>query len=118
MSIATAAFRTVDSSERLPEAYVNAYYIDDLKQRIAVARVTGKLYAFDDLCSHDACPLSSGPPHRTDAHVPVRRVLVRRNNRRRAARTNDRAARNVRGSRAGRPDRGQGLSSRSSNRPL
>lgn len=60
MSIANATFRAVDTSERLPEAYVNAYYIDDLKRRIAVARVNGKLYAFDDLCSHDACPLSAG----------------------------------------------------------
>jgi len=60
MSIATAAFRSLDTQERLPEAYVNPYYIDDLKRRIAVARVDGELYAFDDLCSHDACPLSSG----------------------------------------------------------
>ena len=60
MSITTAAFRAVDSSERLPEAYVNPYYIDDLKRRIAVARISGELYAFDDLCSHDACPLSAG----------------------------------------------------------
>lgn len=60
MSIATAAFSAVDTSERLPEAYVNAYYIDALKRRIAVARVNGKLYAFDDLCSHDGCPLSAG----------------------------------------------------------
>ena len=60
MSIATAAFRTVDSSKRLPEAYVNAYYIDDLKRRLAVARISGERYAFDDLCSHDACRLPSG----------------------------------------------------------
>ena len=46
MSITTAAFRAVDSSERLPEAYVNAYYIDDLKRRIAVAR------ELDDLAVH------------------------------------------------------------------
>jgi nitrite reductase/ring-hydroxylating ferredoxin subunit len=60
MSITTAAFRAVDTPERLPEAYVNPYYVDDLKRRIAVARVNGQLYGFDDLCSHDACPLSSG----------------------------------------------------------
>jgi nitrite reductase/ring-hydroxylating ferredoxin subunit len=60
MSIATAAFRSVDTQERLPEAYVNAYYVHDLKLRIAVARVNDMFYAFDDLCSHDACPLSSG----------------------------------------------------------
>jgi len=60
MSIATAEFRPVDTQDRLPEAYVNAYYIDELKLRIAVARVDDELYAMDDLCSHDACPLSSG----------------------------------------------------------
>jgi nitrite reductase/ring-hydroxylating ferredoxin subunit len=27
---------------------------------VAVARVDGKLYALDDLCTHEACPLSSG----------------------------------------------------------
>jgi nitrite reductase/ring-hydroxylating ferredoxin subunit len=56
----TTDFRTLDASERLPDAYVNPYYLDDLKRRVAVARVEGKLYAFDDLCSHEACPLSSG----------------------------------------------------------
>jgi nitrite reductase/ring-hydroxylating ferredoxin subunit len=60
MSTTTAEFRALEPSERLPEAYVNAYYLDDLKRRVAVARIAGKLYAFDDLCSHEACPLSSG----------------------------------------------------------
>jgi nitrite reductase/ring-hydroxylating ferredoxin subunit len=60
MSTATAPFRVLDTARRLPEAYVNAYYIEDIKRRVAVARVNGRLYAFDDLCSHDACPLSSG----------------------------------------------------------
>jgi 3-phenylpropionate/trans-cinnamate dioxygenase ferredoxin component len=60
VNVAIAAFRSVDTQERLPEAYVNAYYVHDLKLRIAVARVNDMLHAFDDLCSHDACPLSSG----------------------------------------------------------
>jgi nitrite reductase/ring-hydroxylating ferredoxin subunit len=60
MSTATTMFRAVDASRRLPEAYVNAYYVDHVKRRIAVARIEGELYAFDDLCSHDACPLSAG----------------------------------------------------------
>ncbi len=34
--------------------------LEDLKRRVSVARVGGKLYAFDDLCPHEACPLSSG----------------------------------------------------------
>ena len=60
MSTTTAKFRALEASERLPEAYVNVYYLDDLKRRVSVARVDGKLYAFDDLCPHEACPLSSG----------------------------------------------------------
>ena len=31
-----------------------------MKRRVSVARVRGKLYAFDDLCLHEACPLSAG----------------------------------------------------------
>ena len=54
------SFRTLDQSERLPDDYVNAYYLPDLKRRVAVARVQGQLSAFDELCPHDACPLSSG----------------------------------------------------------
>ena len=53
-------FRTVDKSERLPDDYVNPYYLHDRKSRIAVARVGGQIYAFDDLCTHEACPLSAG----------------------------------------------------------
>jgi 3-phenylpropionate/trans-cinnamate dioxygenase ferredoxin component len=35
---------------------------DDRKVRISIARVKGRLYAFDDLCtcSREACPLSAG----------------------------------------------------------
>jgi 3-phenylpropionate/trans-cinnamate dioxygenase ferredoxin component len=60
MSATTADFRTVDKADRLPEGYVNPYYLEDLKQRVSVARAGGKLYAFDDLCPHEACPLSAG----------------------------------------------------------
>ena len=60
MSTTTAEFRTLDKSDRLPDDYVNPYYLEDLKRRVSVARVGGKLYAFDDLCPHEACPLSSG----------------------------------------------------------
>jgi|SRR5450755_4123222 len=42
----------------LPDNYVNPYYLEHLKLRVAVARVGGKLYAFDDL--YEGCPLSSG----------------------------------------------------------
>ena len=56
----TATFRTLDTSERLPDNYVNPYYLPDLKRRVAVARVRGALYAFDEQCTHAACPLSAG----------------------------------------------------------
>ena len=61
MSTATyTEFRTLDKVDRLPDNYVNPYYLEDLKKRISVARVGGKLYAFDDLCKHEGCPLSAG----------------------------------------------------------
>ncbi|MCB0176429.1 MAG: Rieske (2Fe-2S) protein [Anaerolineae bacterium] len=53
-------FRILDDAANLPDNYVNPYYLEDLKRRVSVARVNGKLYAFDDLCSHESCPLSAG----------------------------------------------------------
>ena len=53
-------FRTLDDAGKLPDNYVNPYYLEDLKRRVSVARAGGKLYAFDDLCKHEGCPLSSG----------------------------------------------------------
>jgi 3-phenylpropionate/trans-cinnamate dioxygenase ferredoxin subunit len=49
-------------SDALPDDYVVPYYLDDRKLRIAVARVDGRLYAFDDLCTcaEQSCPLSGG----------------------------------------------------------
>ncbi len=60
MAAVTAEFRALDKSERLPADYANPYYLEDRKRRVSVARVGGRLYAFDDLCPHDGCPLSSG----------------------------------------------------------
>src|SRR6266550_1557548 len=56
----TVAFRALDDASKLPDNYVNPYYLEDLKHRVSVARAGGKLYAFDDLCKHEGCPLSSG----------------------------------------------------------
>ena len=42
----TVAFRALDDASKLPDN--------------SVARAGGKLYAFDDLCKHEGCPLSSG----------------------------------------------------------
>ena len=61
MSLAISTeFRTLDKTDRLPENYVNPYYLEDLRKRVSVARVQGKLYAFEDLCKHEGCPLSAG----------------------------------------------------------
>lgn len=52
--------RRLGRSDDLSEGAVNPYYLEDRKWRVSVARVGGKLYAFDDLCTHEACPLSAG----------------------------------------------------------
>lgn len=54
------SLRRLEDSGRLAEGAVHAYYLDDLKHRVSVARVDGRLYAFDDLCPHEPCPLSAG----------------------------------------------------------
>ena len=63
MTQATAgAYRTVISSDALPNDFVVPVYLDDRKLRISVARVDDRLYAFDDLCTcaDQPCPLSGG----------------------------------------------------------
>ena len=104
MSTSTAAFRTLDTSDRLPEGYVNPYYLDDQKRRVSIARVDGKLYAFDDLCTHEACPLSAGLLTDTTLMLPVPRIAVRHHERRSATRPSDRNSRNLRGARRERRD--------------
>ena len=60
--LAAKAFRTVGQADAIPNDFVVPYYLSDLKRRISVARVAGRLYAFDDLCTcaAQACPLSGG----------------------------------------------------------
>ena len=55
-------FRTIGPVDAIPNDFVVAYYLDDLKRRISVARVSDRLYAFADLCTcgERACPLSGG----------------------------------------------------------
>lgn len=60
MTDPTASFRTLGPSDAIPDDYVVPYYLEDRKIRVSVARVGGRLYAFDDLCTHEACPLSAG----------------------------------------------------------
>jgi 3-phenylpropionate/trans-cinnamate dioxygenase ferredoxin component len=56
------AFRAIGPSEAVTAGFVVPYYLADVKRRIAVARVDGRLYAFDDLCTceDETCPLSGG----------------------------------------------------------
>ena len=55
-------FRTLGPGDAIPNDFVVPHYLDDLKRRISVARVDGRLYAFDDLCTcaEKPCPLSGG----------------------------------------------------------
>ncbi len=60
--VASGAFRTIAREDAIPNDFVVPYYLDDRKLRISIARVDGRLYAFDDLCTcaDEACPLSAG----------------------------------------------------------
>ena len=60
--LASDALRTVGPGDAIPNDFVVAYYLDDRKRRISIARVDDRLYAFDDLCTcaDPACPLSGG----------------------------------------------------------
>ena len=65
--LATEAFRTIGPGDAIPSDFVVAYYLNDRKRRIAIARVDDRLYAFDDLCTctEESCPLSGGLLTRT-----------------------------------------------------
>lgn len=67
ISLSTDGFRTLGPSDSIPNDFVVPYYLDDRKQRIAIARVNDRLYGFDDLCtcSDQPCPLSGGLLNRT-----------------------------------------------------
>jgi nitrite reductase/ring-hydroxylating ferredoxin subunit len=60
--LATETYRTLGPGDAIPNDFVVPYYLEDLKRRVCVARVNGRLYAFDDLCTcaERACPLSGG----------------------------------------------------------
>ena len=58
--LSTDALRSLDSADAIADDSVVAYYLADRKRRISVARVDGRLYAFDDSCTHLQCPLSGG----------------------------------------------------------
>jgi 3-phenylpropionate/trans-cinnamate dioxygenase ferredoxin component len=60
--LSTPAFRSIAPSAEIADDTVVPYYLSDRKTRISVARVDGRLFAFDDLCTCDeqTCPLSGG----------------------------------------------------------
>jgi len=60
--LAANVFHQIDRSAAVTNDAVIPYYLGDRKLRIAIARVDGRLYAFDDLCtcSAERCPLSGG----------------------------------------------------------
>jgi nitrite reductase/ring-hydroxylating ferredoxin subunit len=55
-------FHRLDQSTAITDDAVHPYYLSERKLRISIARVDGRLYAFDDLCTCTAepCPLSGG----------------------------------------------------------
>jgi len=54
--------RALEPLAPIADGVVVPYYLGDRKLRIALARIDGRLYSFDDLCTcgGDPCPLSSG----------------------------------------------------------
>lgn len=62
MTDPAVASRTLGASAAVSEGDIEPFYLADRKQRIAVARVDGRLFAFDDLCTcaTPPCPLSGG----------------------------------------------------------
>jgi nitrite reductase/ring-hydroxylating ferredoxin subunit len=55
-------FQKLAQSTAIADDAVVPYYLGDRKLRISIARVAGRLYAFDDLCTctDEPCPLSGG----------------------------------------------------------
>ncbi len=60
--VVDTAFRPLGPCEAIARDAVLPFYLEDLKLRVAVTRVGGRLYAFDDLCTcgEPRCPLSGG----------------------------------------------------------
>src|SRR5262245_22510624 len=62
MEVPESLFRTVGPDDAIADASVVPYYLGDRKLRVSIARVDGRLYAFDGLCTctDQPCPLSGG----------------------------------------------------------
>ncbi len=55
-------FGSLDVTAEMSNDTVVPHYLSDRKTRVSTARVDGRLYVFDDLCTcgHEPCPLSGG----------------------------------------------------------
>jgi nitrite reductase/ring-hydroxylating ferredoxin subunit len=62
IELAADLFRALAPSNAIARDAAVPYYLADRKLRVSVARVDGRLYAFDDLCrcTDEPCPLSGG----------------------------------------------------------
>jgi 3-phenylpropionate/trans-cinnamate dioxygenase ferredoxin component len=61
--LAGGTARALGPADAIPDDFVVPYYLADVKRRVSIARVGGRLYAFDDLCTctdGGSCPLSGG----------------------------------------------------------
>ncbi len=56
------AFHPIRPSVEIADGFVVPHYFAERRQRIALARVAGRFYAFDDLClcAQERCALSAG----------------------------------------------------------
>jgi len=59
---------TVGPAGDVAEGEINSYNVNE--RSIAIANVDGDLQAFDDLCSHQQCPLSEGELDGTMVECP------------------------------------------------
>ena len=66
----TIEFRNLCKSSALRDNDVSPFYIEGLKRRVSVTRVGERLYAFDDLCTHEGCQLSAGKLNGTTLMCP------------------------------------------------
>ncbi len=68
--LSSVGFRPVGRSAAIRNDAVVPYYLSDRKTRISIARVDGRLYAFDDLCT------CGGEPYPPSGGLPAGRTVI------------------------------------------
>ncbi len=63
-----AEYRRVGKAAEVPEGGMVAYEVGGV--RVAVAKVGGELFAFEDTCTHERCSLSEGELEGTSVVCP------------------------------------------------